>query len=65
MTAWQSHGEDCTCPGCEAELSFLRSIQELESDEPTPPSRIWPWVKELAAWVAVVGLVLLMVRCGQ
>lgn len=65
--AWQSHEEDCECAGCTSYRDFQQLTSELlpELNEPIPPSRIWPWVKELAAWVVVIGIILVMVRCHE
>jgi hypothetical protein len=70
MTAWQSHGEDCRCAGCEHEIAFMRSLQELEeSDDHAPDESVWPligsYVKEALIWVALVGFILLLLRCGK
>jgi hypothetical protein len=65
--AWQSHEEACECVGCQFDRDMQQLTSELlpETNQPTPPSRIWPWVKELLAWVVVVAIIMVMVRCHE
>lgn len=64
--AWQSHDAACECAGCAHDRAFMQLTSEmLEELEPTPPSRVWPVIKEALCWIAAIGFVLVLVRCGQ
>jgi hypothetical protein len=63
--AWQSHEEDCDCAGCSHQRAFMQLTSEmLEELDPTPPSLLVPIIKEMLAWGAAIGCILLMLRCS-
>lgn len=60
------HDENCLCQSCDSEREFNAMMSDGIPPAPalTVRARIWAYVREAFVWAAVVGSVLLMVRCS-
>lgn len=59
------HDETCVCDACETDRLFNRMMTEGMPESPSVASRVFGAIKETLIWAAVVGFVVLMVRCGS
>lgn len=62
------HADGCPCAVCTCDREWENLTSEMLPEMPESPSmarRIWSAIRETAIWAALVGFVVLMLRCGQ
>lgn len=68
MSAGRDPQPECECTACQMARDLVQLTSEMLPEMPESPSmarRIWSAIRETAIWAALIGFVVLMVRCGQ